>query len=123
MKVLSAGDRTGALELFMKLVGVPNEQIQGMRHAPVWKDFEAVAPTLEYDSIALGDGFSMPKVRASRILMPTLVLVGGASPQFLQASAQELKEAFPNAQIRSLQGQTHDVQPEALAPVLKEFLS
>lgn len=123
MKALSADDRVGALELFMKLVGVPSEQIQGMHYAPIWKELEVVAPTLEYDSIALGDGFSLPKDRASRIFMSTIVLVGEASPQFLQAAAQELKDAIPNAELRSLQGQTHDVQPEALAPVLKEFLS
>jgi pimeloyl-ACP methyl ester carboxylesterase len=123
MKALSAGDRSGALELFMKLVGVPREQIQGMHYAPIWKEFELVAPTLEYDSMALGEGFSLPKDRVSRISMPTIVVVGEASPQFLQDSAKELKDAIPNAKLRSLQGQTHDVQPEAIAPVLKEFLS
>jgi pimeloyl-ACP methyl ester carboxylesterase len=107
----------------MTLVGGPNEQIQGMRHAPMWTDFETVAPTLEYDSIALGEGFSLPKDRASRISMPTIVLVGGASPQFLQASAKELKDAIPNAELRTLAGQTHDVHSGALAPVMKEFLT
>ena len=36
-------------------------------------------------------------------------------------AAQALAHALPNAKRRTLEGQTHDVAPEALAPVLMEF--
>ena len=68
----------------------------------------------------MGDG-SVPAERLSSITVPTLVIDGGASPAFMQSAAQTLADALPNAQRRTLEGQTHDVAPDALAPVLEEF--
>ncbi|MCW2911980.1 MAG: hydrolase, partial [Actinomycetia bacterium] len=50
-----------------------------------------------------------------------LVLAGGASPQSLQQAAKATADALPTAEHRTLDGQTHDVAPDALAPVLVEF--
>jgi hypothetical protein len=36
-------------------------------------------------------------------------------------AAQAVANALPNARCRTLAGQTHDVAPEIIAPVLKEF--
>jgi hypothetical protein len=38
-------------------------------------------------------------------------------------AAQALGKAIPNAQIRTLEGQTHDVDPDVLAPVLEGFFA
>jgi pimeloyl-ACP methyl ester carboxylesterase len=40
--LLNAGREGDAIALFMKLVGMPAEQISGMRHAPVWPMLEAL---------------------------------------------------------------------------------
>ena len=53
--------------------------------------------------------------------MPTLVMVGGESEVFFHHGAQALVDILPNAQRRILEGQTHEVAVEALAPVLVEF--
>jgi hypothetical protein len=37
--------------------------------------------------------------------------------------AQPLADALPNAYRGTLEGQTHDVQPEALAPVLEALFA
>src|SRR5260370_3004103 len=51
---LLAADRRGdAMALFMKLVETPADQIESMRHAPIWSRFEAIAPTLAYDHAAI----------------------------------------------------------------------
>jgi hypothetical protein len=42
---------------------------------------------------------------------------------FMHATAAALAQAIPYAQQRTLEGQTHDVNVEALAPVLIEFFS
>jgi hypothetical protein len=39
----------------------------------------------------------------------------------MRVTAVALTNAIPNARHRTLEGQTHDVAPEALAPVLVEF--
>lgn len=120
---LLAADRRGdAVALFMALVGTPDEQIEGMRHAPFWSALEAVAPTLAYDNaVVSGEDGALPIERAAHVLAPTLVMAGGASHPSMHDTARALSAAMPHAQLRTLEGQTHEVSPEALAPVLIEF--
>src|SRR5216683_3588446 len=122
---LLAADRRGdAVALFMELVGTPAGQIEAMRHAPAWPMLEALAPTLAYDHAAiLGEDASVPTGRAALVTAPTLVMNGGASYAFMYDTAQALGKAIPNAQVRTLEGQTHDVDPDVLASVLMEFFS
>ena len=122
---LLAADRRGdAVALFMQLVETPTDQIEAMRHAPIWPMFEAIAPTLAYDHTAiLGEDGSVPIERAASVSVPTLVMNGGASYAFMYETARALSQAMPHAQLRTLEGQRHDVSPEALAPVLVEFFT
>jgi len=51
---------------------------------------------------------------------------GGANLQylpFMHTTAIALSKAIPHAQQRTLEGQTHDVNTEVLAPILAEFFS
>lgn len=118
--LLNEGRRGDAVALAMTTWGAPPEAIAGMRQAPIWPLFEAVAPTLAYDDAIMGDG-SVPTARLASITVPTLVMDGGASPAFMHNAAQATSHALPNGQRRTLEGQTHDVAPQVLAPVLVEF--
>jgi len=122
---LLAADRRGdAIALFMALVGMPADQIEGMRRAPMWPMLEAIAPTLAYDHIAIkGEDGTIPTERAARLTVPALVMNGGASFPFMYDTARALSKAMPHAQLRTLEGQRHDVSPEVLAPVLVAFFS
>ncbi len=112
------------MALFMKYVGTPADQIEAMRHARAWPMLEALAPTLAYDhSAILGEDRSVPIERAASVTAPTLVMNGGASFPFMYDTAQALGKAIPNAQVRTLEGQTHDVNTDVLVPVLMEFFS
>jgi pimeloyl-ACP methyl ester carboxylesterase len=123
---LAAGRRGDAVALFMQFVGTPAEQVNGMRSSPVWPMFEAVAPTLAYDAEAMGSNRLAPVDRAAGVSMPALVMDGGANlayMPFMHDTATRLVKAIPHAQQRTLEGQTHDVNPEVLAPVLEEFFA
>jgi pimeloyl-ACP methyl ester carboxylesterase len=63
--LLSSGKRGDAVALFMKFVGTPDEQINGMRNSPMWRAMEALAPTLAYDSAVLGEDRSVPTEMAA----------------------------------------------------------
>lgn len=121
-KLLAAGRKGDAVALFMQFVGTPAEQIGGMRQAPMWPMFEAVAPTLAYDAAVMGDDRSAPIKRAAKVNSPALVMNGTALP-FMFDTATALAKAMPHAQHRTLEGQTHDVNLEVLAPVLEEFFA
>ena len=107
----------------MMLVGMPAEHLDGMRQHPMWPMWEAVAPTLAYDAAVLGEEAAVPVERAAGVAVPTLVMAGGASAPFMHETATALANAIPGARHRTLEGQTHEVAAEALAPVLVEFFS
>ena len=104
-------------------MGLPGEMLEGMRSAPVWPVFEAVAPTLAYDAAALGarTGATVPVELLATVAVPTLVLDGGASPELLRAPARAVAGAVPGAEYRTLADQTHEVAAEALVPELLKF--
>ena len=116
-------DRRGdAVGLFMMLVGMPADQLEGMYQHPMWPLWEAVGLTLAYDAAALGEEAAIPTERAARLAVPALILDGGAGEwSFMHTTAVTLANAIPHAQHHSLEGQTHEVSAEALAPVLTNF--
>ncbi|MBZ0296142.1 MAG: alpha/beta hydrolase [Anaerolineae bacterium] len=123
-QALAEGRRGDAVGLFMLLLGMPAEHLEGMRHDPMWPMFELIAPTIAYDAAALGDDAAVPAERASQLSVPTLVMDGGATAfPFMHTSAVTLAGAIPNAQHRTLEGQAHEVEAAALAPVLVEFFT
>ncbi len=125
-ELISRNQRGDAVALFLQFVGTPVDQVNGMRQAPMWPMFEAVAPTLVYDAVAMGDERKVPLDRASKVRVPTLIMDGGANLQympFMHASATSLAKAIPHAQQLTLEGQTHDVNTEVLTPVLTEFFN
>jgi pimeloyl-ACP methyl ester carboxylesterase len=116
--LLEAGRAGDAVALFMAHVGMPEPAIAAIRAQPGWAMLEAIAPTLAYDD-ALLDGGTVPRHLA--IESPTLVIGGGASPEVLRQSAKAVADSFGTARYAEIAGQTHDVDPAALAPVLVEF--
>jgi pimeloyl-ACP methyl ester carboxylesterase len=124
--VLSKDRRGDAVELFMTLVGMPREMVEGMRSTPRWAGLEAMAPTLAYDSEVMGDisrDGTIPVDQASRVTVPALVLTGGADYPWMIDVGRRLADAMPNGRHRVLEGQEHAVPPEVLVPVLAEFLA
>jgi pimeloyl-ACP methyl ester carboxylesterase len=128
LRALLAEDRRGdAMELFFTLVGMPLEMVAEMRRGdPSWPAFESLAHTLAYDSEVMGDletGGTVPAELAGRVEVETLVLVGGASPDWMIDVGRRLAEAVQRGEHRVLEGQEHVVPPEILAPVVEAFVA
>ncbi|MFD3653217.1 alpha/beta fold hydrolase [Streptomyces sp. NPDC058620] len=121
-RLLSAGDRGGAVELFLTMTGVHPETIGRMRCAPLWRGLESVAHTLAYDDALLGDG-AVPAERLASVTARTLVVCGGFSPAPVRATTHALADALPRGRHRTLTGQTRDLAPQAIAPVLADFFA
>ena len=125
-ELVAAGRRGDAVEFFMtKAVGLPVEFVTPMRDMPMWKAMEAVAHTLAYDGTIVRGNMAGNPVSAEQwasVTVPTLVIDGGETP-WMSDGARAIADALPNARRRTLEGQTHDVAPEALAPVLEEFFA
>jgi pimeloyl-ACP methyl ester carboxylesterase len=114
-----AGRRGDAVELFQtEAVGIPAAIVAQMRNAPFRPALEKMAHTLIYESMILG---SLPTEVLASIRVPTLVIYGEESPEVMQYAAQSLAEILPDGQYRTLKGQSHDIVPTVLSPVLGEF--
>jgi len=121
--LVSAGRRGAAVELYQtKAVGIPQEMVEQMRQAPFRPGLEAIAHTLAYDAAIVGDR-SMPGGLLATLTVPALVITGEQSPPFLRNAAHVAAQTLPNGQLAVLPGQTHDINPDATAPVMAEFLA
>ena len=110
-----------AVELYQtKLVGIPETVVAQLRHAPFRPALEAIAHTLVYDATLVGD-LRVPKDRLRSINAPTLAIYGSESPALMGPAAKALAEAIPDGHVKRLDGQSHDIVPSALGPVLLEF--
>ncbi|SMF80298.1 alpha/beta fold hydrolase [Streptomyces sp. Amel2xC10] len=119
-EALDRGRRGDAVELFLRLTGLAEEMIQRARQSPMWAGMEAIAPTLAYDDAVLAGG-RVPRDRLAGIGVPVLAVAGGDSPPWLREAARAVAEGVPQGTYRALEGETHMVDPNVLAPVLAEF--
>ncbi|MFI2434876.1 alpha/beta fold hydrolase [Streptomyces sp. NPDC018693] len=121
-EALAEGRRGDAVELFLRLTGMAEEVIRGARQSPMWPGMESVAPSLAYDDRVMGDSL-VPRERLASVTVPVLALAGGASPDWMREATRAVAEALPEGTYRVLEGQTHMVDPDVVAPVLREFFT
>jgi pimeloyl-ACP methyl ester carboxylesterase len=118
------GRRADAVELFMvEAAETPVEAVAAMRLAPSWSQAEAAAHTLAYEAAVMGPGNALPAGLLAAITQPVLVLNGGNSPAWMADAGKAVARAIPGAAHRVLDGQAHNVSPQALAPELLEFFT
>lgn len=119
---IDAGRRGDAARLFLvEAVEMPPDVVDMIQAGPGWPAMEAVAHTLRYDVAIVGDQ-SIPADRMAMIATPTLALAGGASPEWARNGVAALAAAIPGARHMTLDGQTHAVNPDIVAPLLVDFL-
>jgi pimeloyl-ACP methyl ester carboxylesterase len=127
-ELVAADDRSGAVKHFMRnAIGIPAPFVAVMPLMPMWKGLKATAHTLPYDWAALGKhtmyGAPLDPEEWAAVTMPTLVASGGKSPAVLRDGSRALAEVLPNAELRELEGISHNVKMKVLAPVLGEFFA
>jgi len=126
--LLAAGEPGQAVDTFLhEGPRVPERERQAMQASSFWLR-EVVAKlghTVPYDS-RVQRSFDADPAELARIRIPTLMLIGGASPERMRAGAVTVAARLPNARIRELQGQEHMAQMTAVplfAAAVNEFLS
>jgi pimeloyl-ACP methyl ester carboxylesterase len=123
--LLAEGNREAALEIFFReVVRMPEADFVVYRGRPAWQARIAAAHTITRESRAEQAALFDPE-QAAKIAVPTLLLAGGDSPDFLKAGIDTVAAALPDAQIVVLDGQQHiaiDLIPEAFADHVVAFL-
>jgi pimeloyl-ACP methyl ester carboxylesterase len=95
-------------------VGVPAPVVEGIAAGPEFGFMQQTAHTLSYDT-ALGQVSTLAGL--ARIAAPTLVLDGGASPDWMRAAAAAVAAAVPGATYRTVPDEDHAIlrRPEVFA--------
>ena len=83
---------------------------------------QRVGPTLVYDFEVLADG-KVPVDVAKNISVPTRVMVGEKSVDFMHTTADKLRDIIPDSHRKILKDQSHEVSPEAMAQELNDFFA
>jgi pimeloyl-ACP methyl ester carboxylesterase len=127
-ELVAAGDRSGAVKHFMRnSMGIPAPFVALMGLMPMWKELKATSHTLPYDWAALGAhtmyGAPLNPEEWAAVTTPTLVMTGAKSPSVLQQGSRALAQVLPNAELRVLEGVSHNPKMKLLAPVVVEFLT
>jgi len=124
-EMVATGRRGQAVGYFMrKGVNLPGAIIFMMRFMPAWSGLKAMVHTLPYDAAFVAEyerGKPLPAASWASVKIPALVIDGGKSPAWMRNAMRAWAGVLPNAEHRTLDGQTHIVKATALAPVLEEF--
>ena len=127
-QLLERGKRSDAVKLFFgKGMGIPGFFVTLMRFMPGWSKSVALAHTLPYDLMVMGDTQTGKPLQAGRwaaASMPTLVLTGGKSEAFFHKAGDALAEVLPGRQHKILKDQHHGsvvMSPNVVASELTQF--
>lgn len=119
-ELIKTGQPGDAAGYFMTAIGTPPEVLERLKASPQWEAMKKIDFTLAYDYVVLGDG-TVPQAIARAIAVPTLVLDGEKTLEFIHATADRVAKLIPGAERKTLKAQTHQAAPEVAAPVLIEF--
>lgn len=119
-KLVKTGQPGDAAAYFLSAIGTPPKVLEGMKSSPAWDAMKKIDHTLVYDYDVLGDG-QVPEDVVKAIAVPTLVMNGEKSMDFMHAASARIAKLIPNAQHTTIKGQAHGVTADATVPVLVEF--
>lgn len=124
-EMVATGRQGQAVAYFMrKGVNLPGVIVAMMRFMPAWSSMKSIVNTLLYDVAFVAEyerGKPLPAGPWASVKIPTLVIDGSKSPAWMRNGMRAWAGVLPNAEHRTLDGQTHIVKAEALAPVLEGF--
>jgi Predicted hydrolases or acyltransferases (alpha/beta hydrolase superfamily) len=123
--LIDAGDRDGALRVFFReIVGMPEHELTLLRTESVWPTRLAVAHTIPREFA--DEDYVLDPRRFERLSVPTLLLQGEKSPDFLKAATKAVHAVVPRSRIVVMPGQQHIAMrtaPEMFAHLVVEFLT
>jgi pimeloyl-ACP methyl ester carboxylesterase len=123
----AAGKRRAVVRSFMtEAIRAPKPVAVLMSIMPGGGRLAPIAHTVAYDATLMNPyqrGNPLPIDIGEAVRMPTLVVAGGKSPQWIQTGGEALAALIPSGDFAQLPGQSHMVKAKATAPVVAAFIA
>src|SRR5690348_7222018 len=117
--LLRQDDRVGVITTFLRdFLHLSPLELELVSYLPFWPGRVAAAHTIPRELRQI-QGYRFHTARFSAVKAPTLLMIGGESPDYMKDAVEALHSALPNSTIAALAGQQHNAI--SLAPDL--FLS
>jgi pimeloyl-ACP methyl ester carboxylesterase len=121
--LLAEGRNEEMLERFLREnARLPESEIEMLRRLPTWSSRVAAARTIPRE-LRVVQSYELDMQRLATLEIPTLLLVGGDSPQFQQDGAEQLHKAIPGSRVVALPGQQHSAMMTAPGLFVEEVRS
>ena len=108
--------------MMREIVLMPEHEMAAIRSQPSWPTRVAAAPTLPRE---LSVSLSWDPAEGHRVTVPTLLILGADSPDFVHRSIRLVDDALPHSTLVVLGGQQHiadQLIPEHFARIVHDFL-
>ena len=124
--LLDAGDRDGVVTtMFRDLAGASPADIEALKAQPFWQVRVSAAHAVLRETYA-EESYRFDASEFKNVVVPTLLLLGGNSPEFLKTGTEAINKALPNSRIAVMPGQEHmamNTAPELFLREIVDFLN
>ena len=121
--MLDRGDREGVVKTFFReIVHMPPAELDMLQSLPNWPARVAAAHTIPRE-LRSDDTYRFDPARFAGMRTPTLLLLGGDSPQFFKKAIESVHTALPESRIVVMPGQQHTAINTAPELFLREVLA
>jgi pimeloyl-ACP methyl ester carboxylesterase len=126
MDQIDNGDLENAMEFFLRNIAkMPDHELELYRKTPYWKARIPLVTTIPREMEA-DLNYQFNKLRFSNMKVPTMLLLGGNSPEFTHEAVELVHSSLPNSKITVLPGEqhiAHHTNPQLLTRELLDFLN
>ena len=123
--LIDKGELEEALVLFLREgPKMPEHELKVYRQLPVWPTRVQLAPTIPRE-IAIDWTYTFNAGKFANLQVPTMLLLGGDSPQLFRKGIEMIDSALPNSKIVTMSGQQHiamDTAPDLFVKEVLQFL-
>jgi len=120
-KQVARGENLAVVNRFMRFVGMDEQLIKDTLASEHGQTIIDMAGTIAYEAKVQDATRHFLKSLAQDLPQPVLMVAGTKSFKTAPGTMVDYTHAIPYAQSLLLEGQTHSVEPQVIAPYLREF--